>query len=73
MQLVSAKKGAEKITLVFVPYDAERPVTVGPEWDAVQESTVVHGFDGARFFLGAKAKDRAATKALLLAIIKPAA
>ncbi len=73
MQLVSAKKGAEKITLVFVPYDAERPVSVGPEWDAVQESTVVHGFDGARFFLGAKAKDRAATKALLLAIIKPAA
>jgi hypothetical protein len=72
MQLISAKKGADAVSLVFVPYDAEHPVTEGPEWDAVQESTVVHGFDGARFFLGAKAKDRAATKALLLAIIKPA-
>jgi hypothetical protein len=71
IQVIKATKGDETIEVTFVPFEEKRARLTEEEWAELDASaTLVHHYLG--FGLAVKAKDRAAAKAALSALIRPA-
>ena len=70
VQVIRATKGDDTIEVTFVPFEEQRARLTAEEWAELDGTLLVHHYLG--FGLAVKAKDRAAAKAALSALIRPA-